>query len=138
MLNPPTENQSPRAESATRPEVAFTDERGDIINILDQPISHVAIITSQARSVRGNHYHPQDQQYMYVVSGSFESVSQDMRFEEPRPLVKQVFRAGDLVHTPAMVAHAYRYLEDTVFLNLTMDPRGTKQYEEHTIKVDLV
>ena len=45
-------------ETVTKPEVAFSDDRGDITNILDEPITHVAVITSAAGAVRGNHYHP--------------------------------------------------------------------------------
>lgn len=123
-------------ETATRPEVAFTDHRGDIINIMDQPLGHVAIITSRADAVRGNHYHPRDEQYMYIVSGSFESVSKDIRSQSPAR--KQVFRAGDLVYTPPMVGHAYRYLEDTVFLNITNESRESELYEQHTVSYDLI
>ena len=73
---------------------------------------------------------------MYVLSGSFESFSKDLETDTP-PLT-QVFRAGDLVDTPPMVAHAYRYLEDTVFLNITLDHRDTDRYGEHTISYRLI
>lgn len=127
-----------RSESATRPRVAFKDERGEITNVLEEPIRHVAIITSKAGSVRGNHYHPEDEQYVYVLSGSFESFSCDLSVDPPPGKVRRVFRAGDLVHTPPMVAHASRYLENTVCVVLTMDSREPKRFEEHTIRVQLI
>ena len=57
---------------------AFTDERGEIKNILENPINHVAIITSKAGSIRGNHYHPNDTQYCYLINGKFESHAKDI------------------------------------------------------------
>ena len=124
-------------ETSTHPKDAFVDERGSIKNILERPIRHVAIITSKAGTIRGNHYHSRDEQYIYVVSGSFESYSYDTRFQGIEPK-KQIFREGDLIFTPPLVAHAYKYLEDTVFLNLTIDLRESERYEEHTVQVKII
>ena len=124
-------------ETSTHPKDAFVDERGTIKNILERPLRHVAIITSKAGTIRGNHYHPRDEQYIYVVSGSFESYSYDTRFQGIEPK-KQIFREGDLIFTPPLVAHAYKYLEDTVFLNLTIDLRQSDRYEEHTVQVKII
>ena len=124
-------------ETVTIPEVAFTDERGDITNILYESINHVAIITSKAGAVRGNHYHPEDVQYCYLVSGRFETYAKDMR--DPNGAVeKQLVEAGSLVLTPPMVAHAQVFLEDSVFAALTMDFRESSRFEEHTIRVTVV
>ena len=57
---------------------AFSDERGDIKNILEKAINHVALITSKAGSIRGNHYHPNDTQYCYLITGKFESHAKDI------------------------------------------------------------
>ena len=65
-------------ETVTQPGVAFTDDRGDITNVLEKGINHVAVITSKAGAVRGNHYHPEDVQHCYLVSGRFESYAKDM------------------------------------------------------------
>ena len=128
----------PRIESGTHPEVAFCDARGDIINVLDRPVSHVALITSKAGSIRGNHYHPKDEQYMYVLSGSFESLSRDLNINPTPSATINVFGAGDLVYTPPMVAHANRYLEDTTCVVMTIDSRESDRYEEHTVKFQVV
>jgi dTDP-4-dehydrorhamnose 3,5-epimerase-like enzyme len=124
-------------ETVTMPEAAFGDERGDIINVLAEPINHVAVITSKAGSVRGNHYHPEDVQYCYLVSGRYESYARDMN--EPEGVIeKQVVEAGSLVLSPPMVAHAQVFLEDSVFLALTLDARESRRFDEHTIRVKVV
>tara|TARA_B100000809_G_C14781460_1_gene403123 strand:+ start:222 stop:602 length:381 start_codon:yes stop_codon:yes gene_type:complete len=124
-------------ETVTQPGVAFTDERGDITNVLDKRINHVAVITSKTGAVRGNHYHPEDVQYCYLVSGRFESYAKDMN-DPDGPVEKQVVKAGSLVLSPPMVAHAQVFLEDSVFLALTLDSRETNRFEDHTIRIKIV
>ncbi|MBS3136771.1 cupin domain-containing protein [Candidatus Woesearchaeota archaeon] len=116
---------------------AFEDERGTISNILDAPISHVAIITSKKGSVRANHYHPHQIQYEYLVSGEYESYSKDLT-KEPTETEKTIIAPGDLVITPANIAHAMRFRKDSVMLNITTGSRDPKQYTEHTIPYKLI
>lgn len=110
---------------------AFVDARGEIINIFEGPIGHVAYIVSKKGSVRANHYHERDVQHMYLVSGAYESHSCEVK----DPSNKQVLyaKAGDLVSTPPMVAHAQRFTEDSVFLSLTTREREDGKYESDTI-----
>ncbi|MBW2977067.1 cupin domain-containing protein [Candidatus Woesearchaeota archaeon] len=118
-------------------EPAFEDGRGEITNILEEPISHVAIITSKKGSIRANHYHPEQTQYEYLVSGRYESVSKDLKKKDAEE-EKQIIEPGSLVITPPMIAHAMRFLEDSVMLNLTTGRRDSKDFEEHTKKYILV
>lgn len=115
----------------------FEDERGAIANILEEPISHVAIITSKAGSIRGNHYHPEQVQYAYLVSGKYESVSKDLNDKNAR-VESKIINAGNLVITPPMVAHAMRFLEDSILLNLTTGQRDSDRFEEHTKKYKII
>ncbi|MBI2541607.1 hypothetical protein HYV80_02785 [Candidatus Woesearchaeota archaeon] len=115
----------------------FEDERGAIANILEEPISHVAIISSKKGSIRGNHYHPDQIQYEYLISGSYESVSKDLRGKDSKE-EKNVIGPGDLVITPPMVAHAMRFLKDSVMLNLTTGKRESHNLSEHTKKYKLI
>ena len=124
-------------ETVTKPEIAFSDNRGNITNILDESIRHVAIITSAPGSVRGNHYHPEDIQYCYLISGKFESYAKDMNALNST-IEKQIVGPGNLIMTPPMVAHAQVFLETSVFLALTLDNRQSSRFEEHTIRIKLV
>ena len=116
---------------------AFSDERGEIANILEEPISHVAIITSKKGSTRANHYHPEQHQYIYLISGSYESISKDLK-KKNGAVEKVIVKSGDLVMTPPMIAHAMRFLEDSVMLNLTTGQRDSLDFEEHTKKYKLI
>jgi len=116
---------------------AFEDERGMIANILEEPISHVALITSKKGSIRANHYHPKQIQYIYLISGSYESASKNLDQEDSQ-VEKVIVKPGDLIITPPMIAHAMRFLEDSVMLNLTTGHRDTKNFSEHTKKYKLI
>jgi len=115
----------------------FEDERGAITNVLEEPISHVAIINSKKGSIRANHYHPKQIQYIYLISGSYESTSKDLNNEDSKE-EKVIIKPGDLVITPPMIAHAMRFLEDSVMLNLTTGQRNNENFKEHTIKYKLI
>lgn len=114
---------------------SFEDERGVIANILDEPVSHVAIITSKKNSIRGNHYHPKQIQYVYLISGRYESISKNIKTCQ---VEKMIIEPCDLVITYPMVAHAMKFLEDSVMLNLTTGQRDKKNYKEHTKEYKLI
>ncbi|MBS3105487.1 hypothetical protein J4234_04475 [Candidatus Woesearchaeota archaeon] len=115
----------------------FVDERGEIINILKESIVHVAIITSKAGSIRANHYHPNQIQHVYLISGKYESVSKNLKVKSSK-IESQIIKPRNLVITPPMVAHAMRFLEDSVMLNLTTGHREPNKYSEHTKKYKLI
>lgn len=115
----------------------FVDERGIIANILEEPICHVAIITSKKGSIRGNHYHPKQIQYIYLISGKYESISKNLNVKDAK-IEKQIIEPSNIVITPQMIAHAMRFLEDSVMLNLTTGQRQSHNFSEHTKKYILI
>lgn len=125
-------------ETVKRINPVFVDDRGAIANILEEPINHAAIISSKKGTVRANHYHPEQIQYVYLVSGKFESVSKDLRKGDDAKVEKVMVDAGSLVTTPPMIAHAMRFLEDSVMLNLTTADRDPKNFDKHTKKYKLI
>ncbi len=116
---------------------AFEDKRGEIANILEKPICHVAIITSKKGSIRGNHYHPKQFQYVYLVSGRYETISKNVKDKNSK-MEKQIIEPGSLVITPPLIAHVMRFLEDSVLLNLTTGHRHSHNFAEHTKKFKLI
>ena len=115
---------------------AFVDARGEIINVFEGTTGHVAYITSRKGSVRANHYHKKDIQHMYLISGAYESHCCEVK----NPSNKQVLhaKAGDIIKTPPLVAHAQRFTEDSVFLSLTTREREEGKYEEDTIAYKVI
>ncbi len=113
--------------------VNFEDARGQIRDLLTGTIvDTVTMITCTKGAVRGNHYHKETEQYDYVVSGSMICASQ-----LPGGKVEQVtLVAGDLAHHPCGEVHAFKALEETVFLSLTKGPRSGVDFEKDTYRLD--
>jgi len=115
---------------------AYSDQRGDIFNVFEGKVGHVALITSKKGSVRANHYHKEDLQYIYLISGAYESHSCDVK----NPQKKQVLyvKPGDIVETPPMIAHAQKFTEDSVFLALSSREREEGKYEDDTLAFPVI
>ncbi len=112
---------------------SFSDDRGDIIDILKQSaVEYATLITSRKGAVRANHYHKETFQYVYLVSGRMRVVAQ-MPGERPSEVVLE---AGDLIVNVPLERHAFEALEDSTMLVLTRGPRGGDDYEKDTFRLD--
>ena len=123
-------------ESITHISPAHIDARGSIINMFEGEIQHIAHITSKAGSVRANHYHQTLHQYMYCISGEFESWSCDVNDPESKQMV--IVKPGDIVSTPPGIAHAQRFTKDSVVIALSTTARSAGKYEDDTIAFKVV
>lgn len=113
------------------------DARGSITRILDTevPIRSVLVITSKAGTVRSNHYHQTDAHYCYLMSGKAEWYEQPLGGGK---LESATLHAGDMVYTPPKVVHAVKFLEDSVLLAFSTNPRNQSDYEHDTVRVKLI
>ena len=109
------------------------DERGTIADILRREvIDSVTLITSKEGALRGNHYHKETIQYVYVMEGRLKVLSQ----MPGEPVRSAVLGKGDLIVNVPHESHAFLALEDSDFLVLTKGPRGGKDYEDDTYRLD--
>jgi dTDP-4-dehydrorhamnose 3,5-epimerase-like enzyme len=112
---------------------AFADDRGSITDILeDEIIEHVTLITTARGAVRGNHLHRETHQFVYVVEGALRFAVRDAA----GITTSGVARAGDILGTGPMDAHAIEALEDTAMVVMTRGPRGGREYESDTFRLD--
>lgn len=113
--------------------VSYHDERGEITDILEnEEINAITQVTFKAGAVRGNHYHKKTVQYNYVINGSIELVTQK---DDDDP-VHLTLGPGELAVTHAMEKHAIRANEDSVLMVFTRGPRGGKEYESDTWRLE--
>jgi quercetin dioxygenase-like cupin family protein len=129
-------NRSGQVASSSR---AITDERGTLTVILEgnANIQSVLLVTGKAGTLRANHYHKTDSHYVYLLDGEMEYTEKDMRKKNARKK-SRIVRKGDLVFSPPFVAHAMRFLKDTLFLALATAARDEASYEADTVRVKLV
>jgi oxalate decarboxylase/phosphoglucose isomerase-like protein (cupin superfamily) len=117
-------------------DAAVRDDRGDIFNVFEGKIGHVALITSKKGSIRANHYHQEDHQHMYLLSGAYKSHCVDVN--NPKKSQTLDVKAGDIVYTPPLIAHAQVFTEDSVFLALSTREREEGKYEGDTLAYQVV
>lgn len=111
----------------THPVPAHSDARGEIIDILQEDVDSVTMVTMVPNSVRGNHYHKQTTQWNYVLDGS-------VRYKTDKGEV--TLSPGDFVRTEPNTPHALKALTYAKVLVLSKGPRRGEQYEEDTFRVE--
>lgn len=113
----------------------FTDDRGEIVDILAGPIDCVTRITSVAGAVRGNHRHNRTTQWALVLSGRLLVVTEDGQSR-----TRCEYGPGDIAEDRPGTAHAWKSLTDTVVLVFTRGPRSGSAFEDDTerLKVPLL
>lgn len=113
-------------------QVAFTDDRGTITDIVqDVMVTDATIITTRAGAIRGNHYHKDTYQYLYMIEGRMRLTTR----VAGGPIESTILVKGDVVLSGPNEHHAMRTIEDTTFLVLTRGPRGGSDYESDTFRL---
>jgi quercetin dioxygenase-like cupin family protein len=111
----------------------FNDTRGSITDIIEnQNFDAATIITCQPGAVRGNHYHKDTLQYIYMLSGH---ILYRTRLPDGR-VIDSELKAGDLIVSEEMEAHAMEARELSTFLVLTRGPRQGGNYESDTFRLE--
>ncbi len=113
--------------------VNFRDERGAITDLIEaEEINAVTLVTFTQGAIRANHFHKQTVQYNYLLSGSIELVTQMPGGQRQ----SAVLGPGELAGVGEMEHHALRALEDSELLVFTRGPRGGKEYETDTFRLE--
>lgn len=114
---------------------AFTDARGDIIDVFEGPVHHTGIITFVEGAIRANHYHRLQTQYTYVLNGSIELRTRPAE-DDAAETQTVIMEPGTFATVPPNTIHAYRAVTPASMLCLTTLPRGSDEaYEADTVRV---
>ena len=114
-------------------QIDHQDNRGIIMDLLEGTnINAVTFITLKKGTVRGNHYHKQTTQWNYVIKGRIKFVTQVGDY----PIQEAILEEGGFAVTEPMEKHALVGMEDSETLVFTQGPRGGKEYESDTFRLD--
>lgn len=111
------------------------DGRGEILSIVDVPVSNVSIITCNPGALRSNHFHHSDFHFMYVLEGEIDYFFKDIDSGEVQYLK---VRAGDNIFTPDNEIHATYFPVRTRLVVSSKFPRDQETYEKDTVRVQFV
>lgn len=91
----------------------FEDDRGKLIQLVREGFSQFNIIFSKAGVSRGNHYHKENQEAFYVISGQFVLTA-----EKEGKTERYTFSQGDMFLVPPFVKHSFFYETDTLLASM--------------------
>lgn len=87
----------------------FADDRGTIVQLIHQGYRQINVITSKKDVLRGGHYHKENEEAFYIVSGSLKLIVNDKEY---------VFQTGDFFGIEPYDMHSFYFLEDTVLVSM--------------------
>jgi len=107
------------------PNFEFQDERGKLTQLVREGFSQFNIIFSKAGVSRGDHYHKENHEAFYVISGKFVLTA-----EKEGKVERFTFTEGDMFVIPPYVNHSFVYETDTLLASMysigVERPDGTK------------
>tara|TARA_X000000368_G_C22488995_1_gene475419 strand:- start:29 stop:454 length:426 start_codon:yes stop_codon:yes gene_type:complete len=112
-----------------------SDERGEILSIVDYNVSNVSIIKCEPNSIRSNHYHLTDWHLMYVLEGKIDYFFKQKDLSEIKYLE---VNKGDNIFTPPLEIHATFFPVSTSLIVSSLNPRDQETYEKDTVRVDFI
>ena len=87
----------------------FCDDRGTIVQLIHNGYRQINVITSRKGVVRGGHYHKQNEEAFYIVSGE---LTVTVNGETAH------FKTGDFFGIEAYDMHSFNFMEDTVLVSM--------------------
>ena len=116
-------------------EPAFTDERGSIWDFLTNvEVQHVGFLISKKNSIRGKHYHKEQEQYTLVLNGKMKIITKNLQSQDAK-IEEMTLGRMEIVRFPPFCYHALEALEDSECLVLTSKGRAGQDYEKDTFRL---
>jgi dTDP-4-dehydrorhamnose 3,5-epimerase-like enzyme len=114
--------------------IATSDDRGSIADILYKAdINHVAVIeTYKGGVIRGNHYHKDSTQHIFMTKGSLRYWYQPV--DQSQPVQSVLVKEYEMVSTPPYEIHALEMIETSQFVVFSHGMRGGDDYESDTFR----
>lgn len=110
-----------------KPDFEFSDDRGALTQLVHGGWNQVNYITSVAGAFRGDHYHLQNKEAFYVISGGFKLT---LKHNKTRETAEYAMKAGDFFVIYPDVAHSFDFTEKTTLISMydrgVELPDGTK------------
>ena len=105
-----------------KPNFIYSDERGTLVQLVNEGYKQYNIIESKTNSMRGGHYHKENNELFYVINGMFEFTAEKNGIKEI-----YIFQTGDMFLVPLMVTHGFDFTQDTLLVG--MYDKGVEQLD---------
>lgn len=99
----------------------FVDDRGTIEQLIHDGYKQINVISSKKGVVRGGHYHKENHEAFYIISGELNLYVNGVNYH---------FSAGDFFGIEPYDLHSFEFLENTLLVSMYSNgverPDGTK------------
>jgi len=100
-----------------KPDFSFSDERGEIIQLVSKGYNQVNFVNTKKGSLRGNfHYHKRNKELFYIIKGKII-----LTVEKNNETETKAFSSGEMFLIDEYVKHKFEFLEDTELIGLYSD-----------------
>ena len=96
-----------------QPDFEFSNRNGSIIQLVNKGWNQVNVLESKKGSKRGGHYHKENKELFYIISGQANLILDNGAVEEIMHLKK-----GDMFLVSPYQMHTFEFLEDTFMVSL--------------------
>jgi dTDP-4-dehydrorhamnose 3,5-epimerase-like enzyme len=96
-----------------KPDFKFSNEVGQLVQLVHEGWKQVNVIHSKKESIRGGHFHKENREAFYIISGR-------LQLELSCNNVKEEYEFGpeDMFIISPFQLHSFRFLEDTVMVSM--------------------
>jgi len=93
----------------------FKDDRGTLTQLVHNGWKQVNYITTRKGVLRGNHYHKNNEEAFYIISGAFDLELVDIKTGEKE---NHKIKAGDFFVIKRNLSHSFNFTEDTNLISM--------------------
>ena len=93
----------------------FKDERGEITQLVHDNWKQVNYITTRAGVKRGDHYHKNNEEAFFIISGELELDLEDINSGEAET---HIIKTGDFFVIRRNLNHGFKFLKDTDLISM--------------------
>lgn len=97
-----------------KPDFEFEDARGSLKQLVHEGWKQVNYITSVEGAFRGNHYHKENVEAFFVISGRFKLVAETLDKSQKE---EYEMKTGDFFVVKPNINHSFDYLEPTQLIS---------------------
>ena len=113
--------------------VNYRDRRGKITDMIEgESINAVTKVTFNKGAIRGNHFHKKTIQYNYLLTGKIKLLTQTGK----EKIKKTIVKSKSLFVIFPNEKHAFEAMENSELMVFTRGPRGGKEYESDTFRLE--
>ena len=94
-----------------RPDFEFSDDRGDLVQLVHDGYRQVNMCFSKGGTQRGGHYHAVNRETFYIVDGEVVITVSDKTKTET-----YTFRKGDMFAVEKNIVHSLDFKKDTTMI----------------------